>query len=368
MAHPSSSVALTISGVELQGVRVPLKFSLGTSAETVSTVPIVLLDVRTAEGVTGRSYVFCYSNSGAKAIAAHIAEAFSLIVGQPLHPQSMSDKITRRFALLGVTGTVRMALSALDVALWDAVGHATGLSIAELLGYQRRQIPAYDSRGLGLKEPKDLAAEAEALRASGLDAIKLRVGYPSLEQDLAAVRTVRLAIGDDAPLMVDYNQALVPMEAIRRGRALQSEGICWLEEPIRHDDYRGCARIARELNVPVQIGENFNGPEAMQDALALQACDLVMLDVARIGGVTGWIRAAGLAIANGLQVSSHLMPELSVHLLAATSTAQWLEYVDWADAFLDEPLKLAGGIAEPPERPGFGISWDKDKLRHIEKI
>jgi mandelate racemase len=368
MAQHSSSVALTIGGIEVRGVRVPLNFALGTSAATIATVPIVLLDVRTAEGVTGRSYVFCYSNSGAKAVAGHLAEAVDLLMGQAIHPQSLAETINRRYALLGVTGTVRIALSALDAALWDAVGQAAGLPLVELLGGQRRPIPAYDSRGLGLKAPKDLAREAEALRASGLKALKVRIGYPSLEGDLTAIRTVRRAIGDDAPLMVDYNQALVPTEALRRGYALQDEGIVWLEEPIRHDDYRGCARIARELRVPVQIGENFNGPEAMQDAVAMEACDLVMPDVARIGGVSGWMRAAGIAAANGLLVSSHLMPELSVHLLAATPTAHWLEYVDWADAFLDDPMVISDGAVTPPERPGFGISWSKDKLRHLESI
>lgn len=368
MAQRTFPLALTIADADLLGLRVPLRFALGTSAATLSTVPILLLEIKTAEGVTGRSYVFCYSNSGARAVAAHIAEAVDGVRGQKVHPQSMADVINRRFALLGVTGTVRIALSALDAALWDAVGQASGLPLAVLLGSEPRPIPAYDSRGLGLKPTRELAREAEALRESGLEAIKLRLGYPSLEQDLAAVRTVRQVIGDGAPLMVDYNQALGTTEAIRRGHALQHEGISWLEEPIRHDDYRGCAAIARELTVPVQIGENFNGPEAMQDALALAACDLVMPDVARIGGVTGWMRAAGVAAACGMQVSSHLMPELSVHLLSATSTAHWLEYVDWADAFLDEPLQITNGTVLPPQRPGFGISWSKDRLRHLETI
>ena len=368
MVSPPMPVALTISRVDTLGIHVPLKFALGTSAMTVTSVPILLVDLHTIEGVRGRAYVFCYTPSGARAVAAHIAEAADRVRGQRAYPQTISERLARSFALLGVTGPVRIALSALDASLWDAVGQATGLPLAVLLGAERRPIPAYDSRGLGLKSPDELSAEADSLRASGLSAVKLRLGYPTLEQDLAALRAVRRELGDDAPLMVDYNQALLTTEAIHRGRALQDEGIAWLEEPVRHDDYRGAAKISRELDVPVQIGENFNGPEAMSDALALGACDLVMPDVARIGGVTGWMRAAGVATANGIQVSSHLMPELSVHLLAATSTAHWLEYVDWADAFLEEPLMVANGAAVPPDRPGFGIAWSKEKLRHLQVI
>jgi len=141
-------------------------------------------------------------------------------------------------------------------------------------------------------------------------------------------------------------------EAIRRGRALEGEGVAWLEEPIRHDDYTGNATVARALAVPVQIGENFNGPEAMIEALAARACDYVMPDAARIGGVSGWIQAAGIAAAHGIEMSSHLLPEISAHLLAASPTCHYLEYVDWADAILEEPLQIQDGLARVPDRPG----------------
>jgi mandelate racemase len=195
--------------------------------------------------------------------------------------------------------------------------------------------------------------------------VKLRLGYPALEQDLAVTRAVRKRLPDTIELPVDYNQALTVAEAIRRGRVLQSEGIAWLEEPIRHDDYAGSAAIARELSVPVQIGENFNGPEAMLEALSVGACDYVMPDVARIGGVSGWIQAAGLAAARRIEMSSHLVPEISVHLLAATPTAHYLEYVDWADAILEEPLRIVEGHAQVPDRPGIGLRWRMDAVEAL---
>ena len=241
-----------------------------------------------------------------------------------------------------------------------------GRPLAVVLGGAPRPIPAYDSRGLGLMSREKLADEAGALLAKGLRVVKLRLGYPSLSDDVAAVRSVRGRIGDGVPLMVDYNQALTPTEAILRGRALQDEGVAWLEEPIRHDDYRGNAAIARATEVPLQIGENFNGPEDMTQALAEDACDYVMPDAARIGGVTGWMQAAGIAAARGVEMSSHLIPEISAQLLSATPTAHWLEYVDWADAILEEPLEIANGSIVCPKRPGIGIAWDEDKLSRLE--
>jgi mandelate racemase len=171
-------------------------------------------------------------------------------------------------------------------------------------------------------------------------------------------RAVRRRLPDGVALMTDYNQALSVAEAIARGRALDGEGIYWIEEPVRHDDYRGCARIARTLVTPVQIGENFSGLQAMATALAAGASDYVMPDLERIGGVTGRQRAAALAMAAGIEMSSHLFPEVSAHLLATTPTRHWLEYTDWATPILVEPLRIEGGMAIVSDRPGAGLVWD----------
>src|SRR5690606_21904793 len=189
-----------------------------------------------------------------------------------------------------------------------------------------------------------------------------RLGYPTLEQDVAAVRAVRKRIGDEAALMVDYNQVLSTEEALVRGRALDQEGIYWLEEPIRHDDYAGAARLRRELKTPIQIGENFSLPAAMEAALDAGAADYVMPDLERIGGVSGWRQAAALASARNVPMSSHLFPEVSAHLLAATPTCHFLEYVDWVNPLLQEPLIIREGEAIIPQRPGNGMVWDDDAV------
>jgi mandelate racemase len=217
-----------------------------------------------------------------------------------------------------------------------------------------------------LMAPEAAADEAEALLRRGFKAIKLRLGYPGLADDLAVTRAVRARIADAVEIFVDYNQALDLPEAFRRGLALEQEGVAWLEEPIRHDDLVGYSRLADKLVLPVQIGENFDGPAQMAQALRAGACDFVMPDYARIGGVTGWLQAAGIAAAGGIPMSSHLLPEVSAHLLAATPTAHWLEYVDWADAILQQPLEIRDGAAMIPDRPGAGLDWDVSAVKRFQ--
>jgi mandelate racemase len=349
---------LTIRGVRTVAVEVPMTFPLGTSAATIRSAPLLLIDLETEEGITGRTYLFCYRPSGARAMAGLLEDAVALIKGETVAPLAIAARLQRRFALIGVTGLVRMALSGLDCALWDAAAVGAGLPLVTLLGGTPRPVLAYNSNGLGLMEPDAAADEAVKLTRGGFQAVKLRLGYETLEGDLAAMRAVRRKLPDTVAVMVDYNQALSTAEAVRRGRALESEGAYWLEEPTRHDDLAGNAKIARELALPVQIGENFDRPTDMANALAAKACDYVMPDLARIGGVTGWMQASGVAAAHGVEMSSHLFPEVSAHLLAATPTGHWLEYVDWAAAILEDPLRIDEGHAVIPDRLGCGLSWE----------
>ena len=260
---------------------------------------------------------------------------------------------------MGVQGMVRMAMAGFDIAAWDALAIATGLPLARLMGSESKPIPAYNSCGLGLmKSPDDVADEAEKLLTGGFRAVKLRLGYPTLREDIAALHAVKKRVGEDVDVMVDYNQALDVAEALERGYVLDAEGVYWLEEPIRHDDYPGYATLVRALKTPIQIGENFSEAYAMATALAAGAARYVMPDLERIGGVTGWQRAATLAAVHRMRMSSHLYPEVSARLLAATPTCHFLEYVDWANPILEQPLKIADGFAKLTDQPGNGLSWN----------
>ena len=354
---------LEVRAIRARGVEVPMKLPLGTSAGTLRSAALLLIDVDTEEGVSGRSYLFCYLRAAAPAIATMLGEIERTVKGDKVAPAELWAKLARRFKLIGVQGIVRMAMAGFDVACWDALALAAGKPLVTLLGGAPRRVRAYNSNGLGLMAPEAVADEAESLLEGGFRAVKLRLGYPTLAADLAAVRAARRRLPDSVELMVDFNQALSLAEALERGRAIDSEGIAWIEEPIRHDDFRGCAELARALATPIQIGENFSLPEQMAEAVAARACDFVMPDLERIGGVTGWQRAASLAAERKLPMSSHLFPETSAHLLAVTPTCHYLEYVDWASAILVEPLKIAQGEAVIPDRPGSGVSWDEKAVK-----
>jgi len=364
MPDQPSRPPLTVRAIRATPVEVPLNFMLGTSQGALREVPLLLVDVETEQGVTGRSWVFCYLRAAAPAIMSLLGEVERLTKGESVDPAALWVKLARRFTLIGVQGIVRMALAGFDAACWDAAAVAAGQPLVRLLGAEPKPIPAYNSCGLGLMDDLGaLAAEAEKLLAVGnFRAVKLRLGYPTPERDIAAVHAVRQRIGDAVHLMIDYNQALSVDEALARGRALDAENIYWLEEPIRHDDYAGAARLARELKVPIQIGENFSLPVGMAAALEQAKPDYVMPDLERIGGVTGWRQAAELAATHGIKMSSHLFPEVSAHLLAATPICHFLEYVDWANPLLQQPLALVDGHAVVPERPGNGMVWKEDAV------
>jgi mandelate racemase len=336
-----------------------MRHALGTSRGVITKAPLLLIDLETREGITGCAYLWCYLPAAMPAITALLGEVGRVLAGAPVVPLDLWSRLEQRFALIGVQGIVRMAAAGLDMAAWDVLAKAAGLPLATLLGGAPKPIPAYNSCGLGLMtSPEEVAAEARQLLAGGFRALKLRLGYPTLAEDLAALRAVREGVGEAVAVMVDYNQCLGLAAARERGRALDAQGIHWLEEPIRHDDHAGNAALARELATPIQLGENFCGSAAMAQALAAGAADYVMPDLERIGGVTGWQRAAALAATHRIEMSSHLYPEISAHLMAVTPTAHFLEYVDWASPLLQEPLRIVEGFAVASPRPGNGLAWD----------
>jgi mandelate racemase len=360
MTPTANPPALTVRAIRSVGVEVPMTYALGTSRGTLTKAPLLLIDLETAEGVTGRAYLWCYFPAAMAAIAKLLEEVARVVKGERVAPLELWARLDERFALIGVQGIVRMAMAGFDMAAWDALALAAGLPLATLIGSEPKRVRAYNSCGLGLMaSPQAVADEAEKLLAGGFRAIKLRLGYPTLAEDLAALHAVKKRVGPEIVVMVDYNQALSRVDALERGRALDAEGIYWLEEPIRHDDYEGNAELARELTVPIQIGENFSLSDAMALALKAGAADYVMPDLERIGGVSGWQRAAALAATHRVAMSSHLYPEVSAHLLAATPTCHFLEYVDWADKIVQEPLAIVDGFAVVPSRPGNGLTWDE---------
>jgi mandelate racemase len=353
--------SLTVRGLRARAVDVPMSPPLQTASGTIDTAPLVLIDLLTAEGVTGCSYVFCYTPVALRPTARLAAEVAEVIAGKTAAPAAIAHTLQQHFRLLGPQGLTGLVIGGIDVAAWDALGKAAGLPLVRLLGGECVSVPAYAS--LRSMASSDAANEAATIVAAGVRAVKVRIGHPNVRQDLLVVQTLRKSVGGAVALMVDYNQCLSVAEAIRRAAVLDGEDIGWIEEPVRADDYLGHAAVARAARTPIQLGENWWGPPDMAKSVAAESSDCAMVDVTKIWGVTGWLRAAALAEAAGLPVSSHLFPEVSAHLLAVTPTRDRLEYLDLAGPILSTPLVLEDGRATASSRPGIGVEWNEEAVR-----
>lgn len=351
---------MRVEGVRTTPVVIPLTRPVTTASGTVDRAPLVLIDLRTTDGVVGHAYLFSYYPWALAALDRLVGALAEMIVDDPVAPVALGEKLRGRALLLGGRNLVGMAIAGLDMAAWDACARAAGVPLVRLLGGSPLPMRAYDSLGMLAGDAAGAAAAASV--EAGFRGLKIRLGFPDLEDDLAAVRAARAAVPDDVELMVDYNQSLSGPEAVRRGRALDGEGVCWIEEPVRADDLMTCARVAAQVATPVQLGENLGGIPELRQALHLDACDLVMPDVQQIGGITGWLRAAAIAEAAGRPVSNHLFVETSAHLLAVAPTRHRLEWLDLASPVLRDPARVVDGTVVAAARPGAGLEWDEDAV------
>lgn len=354
---------LTIRSVTARAVNVPLKKPHPTAGGNVTSAPLVLIDLLTEQGVTGHAYLFCYTPLALPSVLKLVDAIAGLIVGDAVAPLAVHAKLQAKFRLLGTQGVTGMAIAGIDMALWDAQAHALSVPLVKLLGGQIRAVPAYNSCGMG--GPEGAIEDAADTVRQGFSAIKLKIGYGAVAGDLAAIRAVRRA-APSLDIMVDYNQSLDVAAAIARANALDGENLVWIEEPTTADDYTGHAKIAAASRTAIQIGENMWGPSDLAKATAANASDFVMLDVMKIGGITGWMRAAAIAQAAGLRVSTHLFPEISAQLQCITPGAHWLEYQDWTSPVLQQPLLIKDGAAVIRDEPGSGLAWDETMVkRHM---
>jgi mandelate racemase len=351
---------IRIECLRARAVCVPMIHPHQTASGTVGESPLVLIDVVTDQGAAGHSIVFTYTAAALKPTAELVQNLASLVEGEELAPAAIAEKLARRFRLLGTQGLVGMALAGIDMALWDALARVHNVSLVSLLGGSARPVPAYGA--VGYDGEIESARVAEDWVRQGFTGIKAKIGYPTVAEDLAVIRAIRSATGKDMAIMVDYNQSLTPSEAVERLRQVEDEGLTWIEEPTLAHDYQGHARIAREIRTPIQCGENWWGVRDMQHAIEAGASDYMMPDVMKIGGVTGWMRAAALGEAHGIRLSSHLWPEISAQLLSVTPTAHWLEYANWWNAVLKEPLSVEKGMARTEGAVGTGIEWEEEAV------
>jgi mandelate racemase len=354
---------LTFKGLRARPVVLKLKRPVVARIATITEWPVILIDLQTEEGIVGRSYLEPYLVKASRYLVAALHDLADMLKGRRIAPVELYDAARKSLQFVGYEGLSMIAVSGLDMAAWDALAKAANVPLCVLLGGSVGPVRSYNSNGLWLKEPAAVAAEAIELRdEGGFSGLKLRLGRERIADDLATIAAVRKAVGDDMHLMVDFNQGLSFAEALQRCHMIDDLGLAWIEEPIVYDNLDGYAQLAAELKTAIQIGENFYGPRELHKALQRKACDLVMPDFMRIGGVTGWLRAAAIAGAAGVPMSTHLYPEVAAHVMRVTETAHWLEWQDWADPILQKPYDVRNGLLHIPDVPGVGLEWNEDAV------
>lgn len=352
---------LTLRGITVRPVVLKLKRPIVARLATITDWPLVLIDLTTEEGIVGRSYLEPYVVKSLRYLVPALQDFGTMLKGRRLAPIELFEAARKSLHFVGYEGLSMIAAAGLDMAAWDALAKAAGLPLCVLLGGSIGSVRSYNSNGLWLREPEAVADEALLLRdEGGFGGLKLRLGRENPRDDLATLAAVRAAVGDDIRLMVDFNQGLSFAEALHRCHAIDDHDLEWIEEPIVYDNLDGYSRLAAELKTPLQIGENFYGPREMHKALQKKACDLVMPDFMRIGGVSGWMRAAAIAGAEGIPISTHLYPEVAAHVMRVTETAHWLEWQNWVDPILQRPYQMNDGQLIIPDTPGVGLDWNEE--------
>src|SRR5216684_263004 len=345
-----------IRSVKARAIVVPLKRPVKNAFGVIEAAPLVLIDVVTDQGITGRSYIFAYAKLTLAPLVHLIEEIGRDLTGKAVAPFDLMSTMDAKFRLLGWQGLVGMAVSGLDMAFWDALGQAAGLPLVKLLGGSPRPIRAYDS--YGVVDPK---ADERDLRRSldqGFRGIKIKGGDGDAANDERVVKAVRALVGPDIALMLDFNQSLDPAEATARIARLAPYDLHWIEEPVPAENLQGHAEVRQTSPISIQSGENWWFPRGFAEAIAAGASDFIMPDLMKVGGVTGWLRVAGQAEAASIPMSSHLFAEASAHMLAVTPTAHWLEVLDLGRAILAEPIEIVDGTVTARGH-GLGLTWDE---------
>ena len=354
---------LTIRSIRARPLLLKLERPIVAKIATISDWPVILVDLFTNEGIVGRSYIEPYTAKTMKYIVAALDDFGELLEGGAVAPIDIFDLARKSLHFVGYQGLSMIAVSGLDMAAWDALAKAANLPLCVLLGGAVGPVKAYNSNGLWLSDPTQLGEEAARLvDEGGFSGLKIRLGRATVEKDMRAIEAVRTAVGLGIHLMADFNQGLDVAEALVRCRAIDSLGLDWIEEPIVYDNLDGYARLASQLKTPLQIGENFYGPRDVHRAIQMKACDLVMPDFMRIGGVTGWLRSAAIAAASGVPISTHLYPEVGAHVMRVSETSHWLEWQNWVNPILKQPYDVAGGMLHIPPVAGVGLDWDETAI------
>lgn len=317
-----------------------------------------------SEGAEGLGYSYTIGTGGPAVLSLLEKTLAPALIGKEAN---CIEQIWRELLFMthatAVGAITSLALAAIDTALWDLRCKRTGLPLWLAAGGAQRNIPLYNTEGGWLNlSPEELVDNAIESRENGFGAVKVKVGRP-VREDVARLRAVRDTMGDGFEIFTDANQAFQVDDAIRRARHYEELDIGWFEEPLPADDIQGHVRLNQQTTIPIAVGESIYSIGQFREYLQQNACSVVQVDVARIGGITPWLKTAHLAESFNVAVCPHFLMELHVSLCAAVPNARWLEYIPQLDSLTDSTMKVEAGRAVPSDKPGLGIDWNLSALK-----
>ncbi len=357
---------VTIDSVRLRQVDLPPKVVRTDAIQSFVTQETLLLTLRCSDGHEGTGYAYTIGTGGSSVLALlHDHLAPRLLGRNPLLVEAIWKDLFFHTHATAVGAITNLALACVDTALWDWRARCQGLPLWQLLGGAQARVPVYTTEGgwLHLSAP-ELVEQTLQAKAQGFKGAKIKIGRPRLAEDVARLAAVRAAVGPDFDLMTDANQGFHRPEAVRRAAAFAPFDLAWLEEPLPAEDVSGHRQLREHTTIPVAVGESIYHLGQFREYLEQGACSIVQPDVARIGGITPWIKVAHLAEAFDVPVCPHFLMELHVSLCAAVPNAAWVEYIPQLDDITRSRIRVEGGYAYPPDTPGLGIEWDWDAIDH----
>lgn len=362
---------MKVTRLDSQIVQLPADEPLaGGPAVAGATRNFVTLQVQTDEGLEGIGITF-FGGALTATLKSAVDQLGALVIGEdPLRTEAIAGKLRAAASSAGPGGIFTLAMSAIDIALWDIKGKAQNLPVWQLIGGSRERVPTYASGALMRHFPLDhVVKAAPRLVEKGYRQMKMQLALPgdtSPEREVERARLVRESIGPNIDLMCDINQRWSAHQAIDIGRRIEDVHLYWLEDVTVHDDYDGLARVTEALATPVAGGEYVYGITPFRHMLEARSVDIVMIDVLRAGGITQWVKIAGMAEAFNLPVVSHLLPEIHVHLIAAVPNGLTVEYMPWSLKLYEEAPMMERGELVVPRKPGLGLRFDRDVLKRYE--
>lgn len=356
-----------IERIEILQVDLPPKVVRTDAIQSFVTQETPMVRITCADGAVGVGYTYTIGTGGSSVIALLRDHLCPRLLGRDAaNVEQLWKELFFHTHATAVGAITALALAAIDTALWDLRCRRAGLALWQMAGGAQPRVPTYTTEGGWLHHSAaQLVDEAQAAKAQGFKGAKFKVGKPSIAEDVQRLVAVRAAVGDSFEVMVDANQAFTIGEALRRAHAYAPLNLAWFEEPLPAEDLGGHVQLARHATMPIAVGESIYHPSHFREYLQREACSVVQVDCARIGGITPWLKVAHLAETFNVAVCPHFLMELHVSLTAAVPNGAWVEYIPQLDAITTSRMAVQDGYAVAPMTPGLGIDWDRDAIDRL---